>query len=121
MRRIRLFEGVLSILFCACTAALAHPPSALQLAFDPAQHMLQITVMHDTKNPAEHFIKTITVHWNGKEIVKQEFASQQDKDKQAVSYRIDDARPGDELAVTGVCNVFGKRKGTIRINSGGQP
>ena len=88
--------------------ASAHPPSAVKLTFDQAQHMLQIITFHDTKKPAEHFIASITVQWNGKEIIKQKFASQANAETVNVSYRIDDAKPGDELAVTVVCSVFGK-------------
>jgi hypothetical protein len=93
----------------------AHPASAVRLEFDSAAHLLKVDVMHDTKNPAAHYIQTVSVRLNGREIVKQEFASQEDSIHQTAAYKIIDAKPGDNIEVMTVCNVFGKKKESIRL------
>jgi hypothetical protein len=114
MKKQTLVLSALAILFFSAGSATAHPPSAIRLSFDPTSRILDVVVMHDTRKPLEHYIESIVVQLNGKEIIKQKFAGQSDALKQCVTYRIDDAKPGDEIAVTGTCNVFGKKKETIK-------
>jgi hypothetical protein len=106
---------IVVLLLCAATGAWAHPASAIRLEFDQPGRLLKIVVVHDTKNPSEHFIKTVSVRLNGREILKQEFASQEDGTVQTVAYKIIDAKSGDSIEVTAVCNVFGKKKESMRL------
>jgi hypothetical protein len=99
----------------AISGTWAHPASAVRLEFDPVSRVLTVTAAHDTKKPAEHYIQSVSVRLNGKEIVKQEFASQENGSAQTASYKIIDAKPGDAIDVTTVCNVFGKKKESIRL------
>jgi hypothetical protein len=106
---------IAAFVLAATAGALAHPASAVRMEFDPPTHVLKIAVLHDSKKPAEHYIKTVVVSLNGREIVRQEFASQEDGTGQTVSYRIIDAKAGDTIDVQTVCNVFGKKKETLKL------
>lgn len=105
---------VFAVLLAAVTA-MAHPPSEIRLSFDPKSRLLQATVIHDTKKPEEHFIKSIQIKINGKEAVKQTYLRQSDAQNRTASYLMEDAKAGDEIAVTGECNVFGKKTETLKI------
>ena len=96
-------------------SASAHPPSAIRLSYDATQRMLQIVVMHDTKKPAEHYIKTVLVELNKKKILEQAFSKQSDPEKRTAAYILEDVQSGDVIAVTGVCNVFGKKTEILKL------
>ncbi len=113
-RHFRLFL-IMAIGLAGLTGVRAHPASAVRLEYDSVSRVLKITAAHDTKKPTEHFIQSVVVRLNGKETVKQVFASQEDTAAQTVSYKIIDAKPGDTVEVTTVCNVFGKKKESIRL------
>ena len=100
------------ILFAA--AAMAHPPSEIKLSLDGKSHLLQVTVVHDTKKPEEHFVKTIQIRINGKDAVKQVYLKQTDSLKRSASYLLEDVRAGDEISVTGECSVFGRKTETLK-------
>ena len=70
---------------------------------------------HEVKDASEHIINKVVVKLNGKEILKQEFLTQENTEKQTVIYQIHDAKSGDKLEVTAHCNVFGKKKETVQI------
>ena len=54
---------------------------------------------------------------NGKEIITQTLHRQGTKEALRIVYRIIDAGVGDEIEVTAICNVSGKRKGTLELVS----
>ena len=112
-RKFRLCLSMAALL--AATGGFCHPPSEIQLAFDPAAKTLRVTVMHDTRKPEEHFIASIQVKVNGKEAVTQIYQRQTDGLKRAASYLLEDAKTGDEISVTGVCSVFGKKTETVKL------
>lgn len=106
---------ITAFVLAGLTSAWPHPASAVKLEYDSASRILKIIAAHETKKPAEHYIQSVVVRLNGKEIVRQVFASQEDVTALTVSYKVFDAKPGDTFEVTTVCNVFGKKKETIRL------
>lgn len=115
MNRLIRIGMITAFSLAGLTGAWAHPASAVRLDFDAVSRVLKITAVHDTKKPAEHYIQSVAVRLNGKEIIKQIFASQEDITALTVSYKIFDAKPGDTVEVTTMCNVFGKKKESIRL------
>ena len=114
MKRIRLLL-ILGFIFTQSAVLMAHPPSKIILEFNAETSILKIEMPHAVKEISEHFINKVEVKINGKEILKQEFLTQQDPEKQTVLYQIHDAKSGDKLEVTAHCNVFGKKKETLQI------
>jgi len=106
----------LTVLILAFNGALmAHPPSEINLKFDPVKRVLEVTVMHDVKDSTKHFIEEITVKINGEDAVKQTLHQQTDNREQKASYVLIDAKPGDEISVKAECNMFGDKKQTLQI------
>jgi hypothetical protein len=96
------------------SSAYAHPPSDIKITFDSTTKILQAIIMHDVNDPAKHFIKTVDIGLNGKEVISQTISRQDNKDSQAVSYLIPDAQVGDVLSVEGYCSISGKLEKEIK-------
>ena len=103
------------VLLLSINAVFAHPPSGLELEFDPIEHILTIVILHPVKDFSKHYIYKITVELNEKEIIRQEFKIQSNKEEQEAIYMIIDAKEGDKITVTAYCNISGKKKETLEI------
>jgi desulfoferrodoxin (superoxide reductase-like protein) len=93
--------------------ALAHPPDSLKMSFDSTGTVLTITTFHTVKNPSNHYINSIIVERNGKEIIKQSFLTQYSNKEQIALYKIIDVKKDDKITVTAQCNVSGRKKQTL--------
>ena len=106
---------LLMVFFTAVSTAFAHPPSDIKITFDPATKMLHAVILHDVSNPANHYIKKVSVSLNGKEIIEHTISRQDNFSSQTVTYLIPDAKDGDVLAVEGYCSISGKLMKQITI------
>jgi len=108
---------ILAVLFLtvAATGAWAHPPSDIMITFDSKTKMLTAMIMHDVKNPLEHYIIKVDVGLNGKEILSQAISQQDNNISQTVSYLIPDAKSGDTLSVEAYCSISGKLEKEITV------
>jgi hypothetical protein len=114
MKSATVLVGVLAVCLFAGAAA-AHPPKDVSLEFDPDNHMLTVTATHDTRDVTKHYVGTIQVSLNGDKIIEQKFKSQLTPDIQVTHYFIYDAKMGDELSVTALCSIAGKKTVTLKI------
>jgi desulfoferrodoxin (superoxide reductase-like protein) len=95
------------------SSIFAHPPSEIELEFNPFEYILTVIIHHSVNDPSKHYIYKVTVELNGKEIITQEFKYQYADDAQLTLYQIFDARGGDEITVTAYCNISGKKEAKI--------
>ena len=112
----------LSMIAVCCLAVLAstgvglaHPPKDVQIEFNPDNHMLMVMAAHDTKDATKHYIGDIQIDLNGEKLIDQKFKTQPTADMQMGHYLINDAKIGDMLTVTAVCNIAGKKAVTLKI------
>jgi len=110
-----LAVSVLLILTVTCSAAYAHPPSDIKINFDPGTKMLSAVIMHNTSNPANHYIKKVDVGLNGKRIIGQSIFRQDNNESQSVAYLIPDIKDGDVLSVEGYCSISGNLQKEITV------
>lgn len=108
---------VLFFVFFLCTVAFAHPPSDIQITFDPATKILKAVIIHNVSNPTNHYIAKVDVGLNGKEILSQKISRQDNNNDQTVSYLIPDALPGDKISVEGYCSISGKLEKEIEVKN----
>ena len=94
--------------------AQAHPPSDIQIAFDPQSKILSAVISHPVSNPANHYIEKVDVAVNGREILMHEISRQDDYQVQKISYLIPDLKSGDEIAVEAYCSISGKLEKEIK-------
>ena len=97
----------------------ANPPKKNELTFDRQQFSLKVRTIHPVSNVKNHHVKKIIVLLNGQEIVRKEFAQQQNNEFQEWEFKFgpDVSLPkGAELKVISYCNIFGKKKTTITLD-----
>ena len=112
MRKIVIFS--LLCLFFTSVVASAHPPQDILLKFDSVTNTLSVLILHEVKNPKEHFIKKIEVKLNGSSIIVQKISRQDTENTQTVAYIISDANPGDVIALEAECNISGKMEKSLK-------
>ncbi|MFA6583843.1 MAG: hypothetical protein WCS77_06055 [Elusimicrobiaceae bacterium] len=101
-----------TLLACCAGAVYAHPPAKIEAKFSGDQ--LDITITHNVKDAAKHFIDDIIVKFNGQELAVQKCLRQTDNDTQLAVYRIAGLKKGDKLSVTAKCNKSGEK--TVEVS-----
>lgn len=101
---------ILVLFFCfffLSAIAYAHPPQDIMVTFDKQMKILQAIIVHNVKNPENHYIKRVDVSLNGKEILTHFISRQDNNETQIVTYLIPDAKDGDVISVEGYCSING--------------
>ncbi|MEI6832215.1 MAG: hypothetical protein WCK61_05865 [Candidatus Omnitrophota bacterium] len=114
MKRIAAFL-IVFIFAAAISIAYAHPPSDITITFDARTKILQAVIIHNTSNPASHYIKKVDVGLNGKEIIEHTVSKQDNNESQTVIYLIPDVKDGDVLSVEAYCSISGKLQREITV------
>jgi hypothetical protein len=117
MKRILFAIVFLAAVF---TGAYAHPPTEIIITFDTAKSMVYADIMHNTKNPKEHFIYMIQVSVNGKKLIKQEATEQVSPDKQSVAFLIPGLKDGDKVMIDADCNKYGDLQKEAVVKTGAE-
>lgn len=113
----RMFLAVvllLSFLVMANEGA-AHPPSSIDLRFEPAGRLLVVGFKHLVQDGQSHYINEVQVLINGKAFARVELYAQAGKDAGQVSVGLPDVKQGDLVSVKATCNKFGEMKKDLRI------
>jgi hypothetical protein len=120
MKRLAFMVMLLALLGLFSTG-WGHPAKGIEMQFDAAQGLLTVTVSHDVKDAAKHYIKTIVVELNGRKIIEQDFSRQVDNQVQEAVYRIIDAAVGDQLQVIATCSIAGTKKQVLKVEKPPEP
>ncbi len=104
-------------MLCSVLAGVtsAHPPSGIDLKFDVGSSLLSVRIEHQVKDMTTHFVGKAVVMLNGEEIITQKMSRQMNNVEQGLIYKIIDAKPGDEIAVSATCSISGKKKASIKV------
>jgi len=113
MRKIAVF--LVLLLAVAVRCAYAHTPSEMKISFDPETKVLKLVIMHDTPDVVLHYIKRVNVELNGKEVINDVLARQENDKSETLSYTIPNAKPGDIITVYVRCSIIGRLKGKIKV------
>lgn len=112
----KIIATLVCVTFVLCAAmAYAHPPTDIQISFNPATKMLAAVIIHPVSNPTGHFINKVDIGLNGKEVIGHSISQQDNNTSQTVSYLIPDAKPGDSISVEAYCSISGKLEKEIKV------
>ena len=111
----KIFFLTLICFFSVAAVAAAHPPSKVDVIYDPATQTAVATIIHMVSNPATHYIFKAELLVNGKVVQEQKFDHQLDNTQEKASFVVAGLKSGDEIAVVGYCNLSGSRGGTLKI------
>ena len=115
--KMRIYVLSIVLLLSGIQIAFAHPASKVDVSYNLNDQILVVVAEHNTKDVTKHWIDQIIVQLNGKEIIQQVFVMQMDREKQKATYLIPGAKEGDEIVVIARCNVHGKKKVKITVES----
>jgi len=99
-----VFLSMLTAVMC-----FAHPPAALEFSYEPDSSILYVSIGHKVNDAGKHYVNKVVVELGDKEIVVQNFRSQNDGENQRVMYRVIDVVEGDRVKVTAYCNISGRK------------
>lgn len=108
---------ILFFIFAVCGSAYAHPPSAINISYDPDAKTLRVFIVHNVSNPEKHYIKQVFVKRNGQEFALQYFSRQENSTGQSASFLVKDVKPGDVLSIQAFCSITGSLEKEIKILS----
>jgi len=94
----------LTAIFVLSTFVSANPPERIDI--NANNQRVEAFVSHPSNNPNQHYIKTIKVWLNGKDIILQAFTTQK-PEGQTVFYAVPGLKKGDKVKVAAYCSVYG--------------
>lgn len=112
---MRTFILIITLVLFTVSFVYAHPASSMNVSFDKNSKTLKVSYVHKVSNESEHYIESIKITNNKKDVVAQYMTKQDNKDGGSVYYKITDAKTGDKITVTSACNKGGKKSETITI------
>jgi hypothetical protein len=83
----------------------AHPPSDMQVTYDPAGSELVVTINHTVNNPSTHYIDRVEISGTGESSAIHNYTSQPTTEFYSVRYPI--PVPEGAVSVTAFCNIGG--------------
>ena len=98
----------------------AHPPSAVNLAYNASSGELAVTITHVVPDPADHFINRVEVRSVNAVLLSEQYSGQPAAGTFTYRYTLA-ARDGDLLEVNASCNKFGSLTATIPVQAGSPP
>lgn len=114
MKAIIIIISLAAFLLLA-TLAWAHPAKSVNLTYDKATKVMTVSVAHDVKDNVKHFIKTIQITVNQKDVLTHNLTLQDNMKGGMYSYKLNDVKPGDKITVTTTCNFVGKKSSSIIV------
>lgn len=107
MKKLKVI--LLAALFVAVAAsvAFAHPPKNVTCTWNAQTSVLTVTAVHEVNDPAKHFVLTLTVLENGKQIAFKQYSKQNSASQFSDSVALPGVKSGAKLRVILMCNIMG--------------
>jgi len=93
----------------------ADPPRKVTLSYNADTQKLKIEVSHPVQNEQKHFVESVTVSVNGKEVKVINLKSQTDKKGLVSEQAIPEIVKGSEVTVKAKCNMMGTKSASLKI------
>jgi len=103
------------LLISAPTILMAHPPKSIDIKYSPDQKKLTAEIPHGVKDVKDHYIKTIVISVDGKEVKTIDLKEQTSKEKENIDIELPDIKSGSEISIKATCNKFGSKSGIIKV------
>jgi desulfoferrodoxin (superoxide reductase-like protein) len=102
----------LALIFIFTPSVFSNPPRSIDIK--TSAEKIEVFVSHPSQSPSEHYIKTITVALNDREIIQQTFSLQK-TDGQTAVYEIAGLKKGDKITVRAYCSMYGDLQKEITV------
>ena len=102
------------VLWGLATAAFAHPPKAVNLAWN-SNGTLTVTVDHPVNDPQKHYINKIIVYVDDKIVTQKEYQSQASATGFTDTFQLGALSPGTKIKAEAFCIIMGSSTGSITV------
>ena len=107
--RVQLLSVIISLFLIVSFGAstvTAHPPSSIELNYDQAERVLEVTISHSVGNRSRHYVERVVVTRNGETVLEKNYSEQEGRSEFTYRYSLA-AKNGDTFSVNAKCNRFG--------------
>lgn len=110
--------ALLISVFLLSLTLFAHAPSSIEATYNDSLHFIYVKVNHSVPSVTAHYIKSIKLLINGKEVAELRLPKQEAKEF-GEAYFLYKRSESDTLAeISATCNIFGSRKEKIEMKEG---
>jgi hypothetical protein len=107
-------------IFFVLNTLYAHAPSDVKIDYDMSAGVVKVIVIHDLKtspvqDPKKHYIKTITIKINGKNVKTNTFKMQESINSQTTIFDKISVVKGNKITVEAECSLLGTKSSTIVV------
>jgi hypothetical protein len=102
-----MIRKITAIVFCllfVTSLAHAHPPTLIDIKYDPVTKQVVATIYHQTSNTQRHFIDKVTTKINDSAPGIKRFSFQKTAREQTVIFVIPGLKSGDMVVLEAYCN-----------------
>lgn len=107
MKKIKVLFVAALFIMAAASAALAHPPKSVSCSWNGQTSTLTVTASHEVNDAAKHYVLTLTVLENGKQIVFKQYSKQDSAAQFSDSVLLKGMKSGTKLRIILMCNIMG--------------
>ncbi|MFH1479287.1 MAG: hypothetical protein ABIG92_05900 [Candidatus Omnitrophota bacterium] len=104
-------------LFLSGRIAYAHPPSDIEAVYDRETKSLNVTVYHDVRTPERHFVESVSIKLNDKDLIVREFKSQTNESTQKFGIPVENDGLDNAVTIEAFCNLSGDLEKTIVVKN----
>jgi len=115
--RLQLLSVIISLFLIVSLGAstvTAHPPSSIELNYDRAEGVLEVTISHPVGNTSSHYVERVVVNRNGETVLEKDYSEQEGRSEFTYRYSLA-AQNGDTFSVNAECNRFGDLTESVTV------
>lgn len=115
IKNIVLCVVIVLLTVMSSSVAFAHPPKDIKLVWNGNTKTLDVTSTHTVSDNAKHYVLTLTVFKNNKQILLKQYDQQIDMSKFSDSILLQEVEAGSIIRVNLICNIMGTAEAEITI------
>ncbi|MCJ7445005.1 MAG: hypothetical protein MUO26_10845 [Methanotrichaceae archaeon] len=108
----KVLAAIFFLSFLLSSSVLAHAPTDVNLSYDQARNLLNVTISHSVSDPTRHYVMRVEVTKNGEPLLSEDYTSQPLPSKFTYSYNMN-ALAGDKLIAKAFCSIAGSTMGKL--------
>lgn len=111
----KVVAGVVLLSLLVMSPLTAHSPKEIEMSFDMEKSELSVTVTHEVKNAARHYVESIRVYVNDTLISTKKYDRQESLTQQSDTFPLRGVKSGDVIKVEASCSRIGGKRAEITV------
>ncbi|PKN72503.1 MAG: hypothetical protein CVU50_06495 [Candidatus Cloacimonetes bacterium HGW-Cloacimonetes-3] len=105
----------ITLLLLFAIGLAAHPASKITLSYDAKTMLLTVDYDHTVKNPADHFIATVIIKVDDKDVISHSPGAQESSTGGSLVYKLLGVKSGTVIEAVSTCNKNGKKTAKLTV------